>query len=51
MHKTSVELHWLETKDNGLVGLVLSLNHLYDHPLSYEVFPVTKEITKEQGWT
>ena len=45
MHKTIVEIHPQETRSNGLVGLVLSLHHLYYHRLSCRAFPVVKEIT------
>ena len=31
---------------NALVGLVLSLHHLFDHYLNYRAFLVTKEITR-----
>ena len=45
IYKTIMLIHPQETKNNGLVGLVLSLHHLFDHRLNYRVFPVTKKIT------
>ena len=39
--------HSIKTlKNNGLVGLVLSLHHLSYHRLNGRAFPVTKEITR-----
>ena len=46
LHKIIVEIHPQKTKNNGLVGLVLSLHHLSDHRLTCRAFPVTKEITR-----
>ena len=46
MHKTIVEIHLQEMRNNDLVGLVLSLHHLFYHRLSCRAFPVTKKITR-----
>ena len=46
LHKTVMEIHPQETMNNGLVGLVLSLHHLFDHRLNCKAFPVTKDITR-----
>ena len=43
-HKKIVEIRPRET-NNGLVGLVLDLHHLFHHRLSSRAFPVTKKIT------
>jgi hypothetical protein len=42
MHKLVVEIYPQETRNNGLVGLILSLHCLYDHHLRCRTFPVTK---------
>ena len=46
MHKTSEWIHPQETMKNGLVSLVLSFHHLFDHRLNYRAFLVTKNITR-----
>jgi hypothetical protein len=45
LHKTIVEIHMQDTNNDGIVGLVLSLHHLFDHHLNCRAFPVIKEIT------
>ena len=40
-----MKIHAQETMNYGLVGLVLSLDNLYDHCLGCRAFSVTKEIT------
>jgi len=46
LHKILVEIHLQETRNNRIVGLLLSLHHLFDHRLTCRVFPVRKEITR-----
>ena len=41
-----MKIHPQEARENGLVGLVLSLHHLSDHRLNHRAFPVTKEIER-----
>jgi hypothetical protein len=41
-----VKKHLQKTRNNGLVGLVLSLHHLFDHHLRCKAFPVTKKNTR-----
>jgi hypothetical protein len=45
LHKTIVEIHPQETMNNGLVGLVLTFQHLSHHRLSCRAFLIRKEIT------
>ena len=46
LHKTTVEIYPQETKNNGLVGLVLSLHHHSNYRLNCRAFVVTKKITR-----
>ena len=46
LHKKVVQVHPQEMRNNGLIGLVLILQHLSYHHLSYRAFPITKEISR-----
>jgi hypothetical protein len=47
LHKTFVEKHPQETKNNGLVGLVLSLHHLYAHRLVVEPSQLQRKLQEQ----
>ena len=46
LHKIIVKIRLQETRNNGLVGLVLILHHLSNYRLSCRAFPITKRITR-----
>ena len=48
LHKTIVKIHLQKTKNNVLIGFVLSLHHLSNHHLRCRAFSVTKRNYKNK---